>query len=52
MLESILCQPESGTSQKDCAYIFQTVQVLVALAANLAFIRLLLFHAESAGIRS
>lgn len=31
--------------------IFETVQVLIALAAHLTAIRLLLFHAQGAGVR-
>jgi hypothetical protein len=33
------------------AYIFETVQVLVAFATNFTFVRLLLFHPESSWIR-
>lgn len=32
-------------------YVFQPVQVLVPLATDVAFVRLLLFHAKSSRIR-
>lgn len=34
------------------AYIFQTVQVLISLATDVALVRLLLLHSQSTGIRS
>jgi hypothetical protein len=36
----------------DLTYIFETVQVLVSLATNFAFVRLLLLHAECSRVRS
>ena len=32
-------------------YIFQSIQILISLATDIAFVRLLLFHAESSRVR-
>lgn len=37
--------------ERGLAYVFETVEVLVALATDLALEGLLLLHAESSGIR-
>jgi hypothetical protein len=36
----------------DATYIFQSIQILISLATDIAFVGFLLFHAKSSGVRS
>ncbi len=39
-----------GSSSLRMTYVFQPIQILVSLATDIAFVRLLLFHAESSWV--
>jgi hypothetical protein len=53
--ECCLCYSDVSRSAerkiREAAYIFESVKILVALATNLAFVRLLLFHTQSTRVR-